>query len=179
MTRSNRIANRTLILLVGIVAIATGLALGIPRFGSALSISLPKFSAPTPTALGIALGACVVVVGLAVAWIVTRGRGRTARLLSVPNSHGSITIDSRVAADLIADALAGNRDIVSVGSGSYSMRRQSVLSLRVVTRKGVDLPELIQSVGHAVDELDGVLERRVPVLLQIVSGRIVREVRTR
>jgi hypothetical protein len=173
------VLNRLLIALVGLVAIVTGLALEVPNFAPTLAIDAPHPAAPDHTVLWIALGACVVIVVLALLWMFTRGRGRTSDLLSVTDDHGSITVDTRVAADLVADALSDNRDIVSVGSGAYRMRGQEVLSLRVVARKGADLPTLIDSVGWAIDELDGVLERRVPVLLQVVSGLAVREVRTR
>lgn len=175
MTRSNRVLNRILIFLVGLVAIATGLVLEL----SALGIDEPAVATPTNAALWIALSACVIVIVLCLLWITTRGRGRTSQLLTLTDETGTITIDTRVAADLLTDALHGNPDVRSVGSGSWRMRGTTVLSLRLVTSRRTNLPTLIESVGRAVDDLDGALERRVPVLLQIVSGLSVREVRTR
>jgi hypothetical protein len=176
MTRSNRILNRLWIALVGLVAIATGVVLAAPRFIGKGNLDI---ATPTTETLWIALAACVVIIVLALVWILSRGRGRASEVIELKDDAGSITIDARVAADLIADALHDNRDIVSVGSGSYRMRGSRVLSLRVVARKGANLPALIGAVGGAVDELDVVLERRIPVLLQVVSGLSVREIRTR
>jgi hypothetical protein len=179
VTRSNRIGNRIIILLAGLVSVAVGVALALPRFGSYLTITAPTLSAPQPAALWIGLGACVGVIILSLLWMLTRGRGRTGTLLNQSDQAGSTTIDVHVAADLLSDALAGSRDVASIGSGAYRMRGQTMLSLRLVARNGAHLPTLIQSASNAVDELDEVLERRIPVLLHIVSERGVRTIRTR
>jgi len=171
MTRSNRILNRALILLVGVVAIAAGLALELPTFSPRLGLQTPKLAVPSDDVLWIVFAACVAVVVLSLLWMFTRGRGRTSELLVLGDPNGSITVDARVAGDLIADGLADHRDIASVGSGSYRMRGQRVLSLRVVIRPSADLPGVIRDVAQKIDELDVVLERRFPVLLQVVAGR--------
>ncbi len=179
MTRSNRVGNRLIILLVGLVSIGVGVALELPRFGSTLSLAAPTAITLASSTLWIALAVCVGVIVLSVIWIVTRGRGRTAHLVAVTDTTGSTTIDARVVADLLSDALTGNRAVASIGSGAWRMRRQTVLSIRLVARKGAHVPDLIRSVGTAVEELDVVLERRIPILLQIVSEPGVRTVRTR
>jgi hypothetical protein len=175
VTRSNRILNRLLILQVGIVAIGVGGALELP----VLRIQPLTNWAPTTATLWACLVACLIIIVLSVLWIATRGRGRTSELLTLVDDTGSVTIDTRVAADLLADTLNDNPHVLSVGSGSYRVRGTTVLSLRVITSTGADLPALISSVGRAVEELDDVLERRVPVLLHLVSGLSAREVRTR
>jgi hypothetical protein len=136
----------------------------------AASIDLPTLGALAPTDLWIAISAAVVLIVLAIAWIVTRGRGRISHLLVLSGENGTLTLETRVVADLIADALSGNADVVAVGSGGYRMRGSSVLSLRLTARRGADLATIIRSVGTAVDDLDIVLEQRIPVLLQVASG---------
>jgi hypothetical protein len=179
MTRSNRVLNRILILLVGVVAIVTGLAVALPAFAVNLGVSVPKFTAPHSDQLWISLGACLVIIVLSLIWIFTRGRGRTSVLLARTDDQGSITIDVHVAADLVAEALSDNRDVASVGSGAYLMRNERVLSLRLVTKRGADLPALISAVNEVIGEFDSLIESRIPVLLQVVSELGSRTIRTR
>jgi hypothetical protein len=170
MTRSNRPLNRILLALVGLLLIAAG-GYVIAR---AIGVDLP--APPTVTAGGdatglwIAVAIAVVIIVLALAWAFTRGRGRISRLLVLPDVAGSITVDARVPGDLVADALDGNPGVVSVSSSGFRVRGSSVLSLRVTARRGADLASVIRAVDAAVGELDGVLEQRFPVLLQVVSG---------
>ena len=73
----------------------------MPNFAPILSLTVPKLDAPDSAALWIGLGVCVVIILLALLWILTRGRGRTSDLITLTDDHGSITVDTRVAADLV------------------------------------------------------------------------------
>ncbi|NEM91623.1 hypothetical protein [Galbitalea soli] len=175
MTRSNRVVNRIILFVVGLTALAGGAVLLLPLLGRAAPLRLPAPDTLAPATLAIVSVATAIVVVLSVAWIVTRGRGRTSQLLVVPGEAGVLTLDSRVAADLVADALAHNADVVSVGSAGFRMRGRTVLSLRVVARRAADLSSLVAAVSEAIGALDAILDTRLPVLLQVVPGvRVIR-----
>jgi hypothetical protein len=166
MTRSNRVVNRALLILVGLVATLFGLALVAPTLG----MQLPEIAAPTTPFLWWVAGGCLAVVILSLLWIVSRGRGRIPTIIQQSDASGSTTVDVRVTADLISEALADSPDILSVGAGAYRMRGSRVLSLRVDVRRGADLARVVGRVGTTIEALDGALETRIPVLLQVVSG---------
>lgn len=173
MTRSNRFINRFLIGLIGLVLIAAGGYV----LARAAHVVLPSLPTPSVTALWVAAATSVVLILLALAWVFTRGHGRISHLLVLTDPEGSITVDTRVAADLIADALAGNPDVVSVSSTGFRVRRSSVLSLRVTARRGADLATVIRTIGVAVSQLDDVLEQQFPVLLQVTASARERRAR--
>jgi hypothetical protein len=173
MTRSNRFINRFIIGLLGLLLIAAGGYV----LARATGVVLPAVPQPSLTALWVAAATSAVLIVLSLAWILTRGRGRISHLLVLDETDGSITVDTRVAADLVADALAGNPDVVAVSSTGFRVRRSSVLSLRVTARRGADLATVIRAVGEAVSQLDDVLEQQFPVLLQVSAG--AREQRAR
>ena len=184
MTRSNRVLNRTLIALAGILLLAAGAWMLAPRAADALGfrLALPGYPRPDATALWIAAAIFAVIAVLAFAWGVTRGRGRTSRLIVAPGEGGSVTIDARVASDLLGEALEVEPDVVSVGATTFEVRGDSVLSVRVTARRGADLERIVDSVGAAVEPLDHLLETRIPVLLHVATGvraNLAREQRAR
>ena len=75
-----------------------------------------------------------------------------------------------MAADFIADDLARIADVVAVSSRAYRVRGRTALELTVTTRRAADVRHVVDSVRQAVDELDDVLEERIPVLLHVASG---------
>ncbi len=184
MTRSNRVLNRALLALAGLVLVAAGGWMLAPRAVDALGLRLvlPGYPRPDATALWAAAAVFVVVAALAIGWAVTRGRGRTSRLIVAPGEGGTVTIDARVASDLLGEALGADPDVVSVGATTFVVRGGSVLSVRVTARRGADLKRIVDSVGAAVGPLDELLERRIPVLLHVASGvraTLAREQRAR
>ncbi len=170
--------NRILLAVVGLSMIAAGGYV----LARAMGVGLPGIPRPDDATLWIALAAAALLVALCLAWVLTRGRGRISRLLVVVDHGGTTVIETTVAADLMADALAADPDIVTVSSTGFRMRGSSVLSIRVTARRGADLAAVIRTVGATVENLDGVLEQRFPVLLQVASGvraTLARENRTR
>lgn len=167
MTRSNRVLNRLGLAVVGLLFLAVAAWIGnrylefVPAF---------DLEVPDATGLWIIAAACAVAIVLAIAWIVTRGRGRARTLLTATDDEGHGSIEARVAADLISEDLARVADIVDVTARAFRVRDQTVLELVVTTRRAADVRLVIDSVGRAVAALDGVLATRIPVLLHVASG---------
>jgi len=173
MTRSNRIVNRLILLVLGLVLIAAAAYVAGGR-----ALGLPRIPNPSVGVLWAIVGGAVVVIVLSLVWILSRGRGRIRHLIEDESSDGSLTIDAHLVADLVGDALADQPDVTAVSSTGFRMRGRSVLSLRVTVRRGADLARVIRAVDTAVAQLDGVLEQQLPILLQVTGAvRARRQVR--
>ena len=171
MTSSNRVANRLLIALVGLLLIAGGawvLLRAYPEIAPA--VSLPDPGLPDATFLWATAAVAALLVAASAGWIVTRGRGRVATLAESRDDAGVTTVDARVVADLVSDALAQQLDVVAVHATAFRIKRRAALELRVTARTGADLPRLIDALTVVVDDLDVVLETSTPVLLHVASG---------
>lgn len=176
MTNSNRGINRILLALVGIALLAVAAWVILPSVIPSTSIgvveigALPDEAVFTTTLLWIIAAIAAVLIVLCVAFILTRGRGRIGQLVDDRGDAGAVAIDARVVADLVSHALSHDLDVVSVHATAYRVRRAPALALRVTARRGADLPRLLDSVSTVVDQLDHVLERKIPVLLHVTSG---------
>lgn len=167
MTRSNRPLNRIIIAIVGLALIAVG-AWEANRVYEVVDIG--DIGSLETSVLWIVAAGCLVVVILSVFWIVTRGRGHSRTVVSRTDESGTTSIDARVAADFIADDLARVADVVGVTSRAYRVRGTTALELTVTTRRAADVRHVVDSARRAVEELDDVLEERIPVLLHVASG---------
>ena len=171
MTRSNRGLNRIILGVVGLLLIA--LAAWVANRAYPV-IELPTVPTPEGATLWIIAASALVVVLLSLAWIVTRGRGRTHAVLTATDDSGTVSIDARVAADLIAQDLEALADVVSVSSSAFRTtgRKRSgiALELRVVARRHADLRHLVDTVTRSVESFDNALETRIPVLLHVATG---------
>lgn len=172
MTSTNRFGNRLLLALLGLAAIAAGGWVVLRAYPALLpQLSLPDIPAALdPTALWIVAAALAVAIALSVVWMLTRGRGRTSRLLRDESSDGSVEFDARVAGDILSAHLDRQPDLLSVRVASYRVRRTQALLITVSARGGTDLPRLRDDVARAVEGLDNGLGRRIPVLLHVTSG---------
>lgn len=173
MTRTNRLANRVILALIGLFAVGAAAAMALPyaatrglptRDISSLGITLPDASEPT-VLWGIA-GIAVLIVLFALAWILTRGRGRTSTALSVEGA----TVDASAIQSVLRTRLAGSPDVVVVSASAHERRGGPVVLVRVQARPGPDLGALRASVRDAIDHLDRVIGAPVPLVVHLTSG---------
>jgi hypothetical protein len=110
-----------------------------------LPVRLPDLS--SPLVLWILAAACAIVAILALAWILTRGRGRSGSALRT----AEVDIDTRVVTQLLQDSLAGTPDVLSVDASAFVRRRARLVRITVQTRRHPDLVVLrdrIRSRAH-------------------------------
>ena len=170
MTRSNRLLNRVILALVSLILI--GAAAWVANRAYPI-VEIAGIEAPSGRNLWVVAGAALVVVILALAWILTRGRGRTTSIVTAADERGSVSIDARLASDLIGHDLAALADVVSVSSTAFRTGARSAptaLELRVVTRRSADLHTVVNTVTKSVEQFDTALETRLPVLLHVATG---------
>lgn len=189
MTTTNRFLNRALLFVVGLVLLVAG---GAVAAGALLpdvqrSVSTAAQDAMDPTAQALSGGApwilwvsavvALVLILLLVRFIVRQGRGRTSTLLRVGSGSGSatptggsVTIEAKVAEQVLEEALAHDPAIVSVDVTAFEIRRQNVLRVTAHTRRGVSPVQTRRSIDAAVRRWDALLGEETPVVIQIVGG---------
>lgn len=177
MTRSHRLLNRLLLVLVAVVlfglAVIAALPLlrlerlPIPRVGAAAAL------AGTPGRIAIVAVAVVLVV-VAIAWIATGGRGRARDVIG----HGDLAVDDRVVEGLLRSALSAQSAVVGVHAHGYRQRRRTVYA-RLDIRRSADLPRLLDDIDHAATEVADQLGTRPPLVVHLTSGLVARATGTR
>lgn len=173
MTRTNRLLNRVVLALLGLTAAAAAVLLALPALAeTGLPIAADVARATrfdgtlTQTQLIVGIAGAVVLIGLALAVLLTRGRGRTATAYR----GDSVEFDVRVVREVLAAALAGEPDAVSVSASAYRVRRTTALRVRVDTRPGADLERLRTTLDGAIARLDETLGTPLPMLVHLTSG---------
>ena len=187
MTSSNRVINRVILALLGLVAVAASLslaalsvdpaALGLTGLGLAgvergVSGALEAARAAiagiqlTPTVLWSIVAACALLIALALVWILTRGRGRT----STPVAVDGVELDIRVVQQVLQHELRAAPDVVGVHAASYRDRRTPVVRVRIDVRRGADLVRLMAAVDDAIARLDRTLGTDLGILVHVATG---------
>lgn len=175
MTKSNRTLNRIILLVLGLVSVIVGLAVGagvLPAVRDAMpaGVALPRRVDVPASALWIVAGACALVVVLALAWATTRGGGGTAVAVRERTGDDGVTVNVALVRDLVEHELSGVRDVVGTRVDTYLVRRQRAARIRVSLRRGGDAVTVLGAVDRAVATLDRTLGRELPVLVHLTGG---------
>ena len=189
MNGANRILNRALVLVSGLLAVALGAAavalVAVPDFMRAWARTAPDVTAGlTELLAGTAVGdtgrswvplvallvAALVIAGLVV-FIARQGRGRTDRLIDVePTADGATIVDAAVAEQMLTAALQDRQEFVAVAVSTYPVHGTPVLAVSATVRRGVSPRDAITVVETAVHGLDAALGAEVPVLVRLGGG---------
>lgn len=174
MNSTNRVVNRLILALAGVVLLAVGGAVVVAtvwspaadawsRGASAAQEWLVRAAAqtavPGSTASGLAFGVIVVAVLLAaiLVWVLTRIGGRRSRTVlrssGVRNPLGRITVTEGFVSDAVKNALADRDDVLSASVTANEVRRQPVLHVSVTPRKNADPRALVDHVDTLLANL--------------------------
>lgn len=188
MNSTNRFLNRLFVFVVGLVVFAAGAAVSagalLPDVQKNIADNAQSGIGPATDTIDaqpwILWVVAVVTVLLIVAllWFVFRqGRGHTGTLLRVDEQSsaktptgGSVTLDVKVAAQVLEEALSRNPDVVSVDVTGFRVKKENTLRLTAYSRRGASPVELRRSIDAAVAEWDAALGASTPIVIQIVSG---------
>ncbi|MET4702823.1 hypothetical protein [Frigoribacterium sp. UYMn621] len=189
MNNTNRALNRVVIVLVGVLLLGVGgaaIAVGsIPTVSSTwkdlapgVRANLSSFFASAPLAgttidwwwIAV-LAALAVIVILLLAFIFRQGHGHTGRFVDdAATSEGSTIVDSKVAEQLVQDALDGHPELVSSHVSTYRVRRTPVLKVSATARRGVSPRDIVDTVETALDSLETLLGHPVLASVQVSGG---------
>lgn len=192
MNATNRILNRGVLLIVGLV-LAAGGALAVvagvrpgwaaPLLDDAASAAgglLGRLGdwrvgveggASAPGALIVLLGAGLLCGILALVFLCTRGGGRTAEVLRAESGRGTTAVDRNVADAVLTGVVDERRDVLAVRSAAYRVGGSPALALTVSTRRGAALDAVIAAAETAVQDWDALSGWRSPVLVHLADPR--------
>jgi hypothetical protein len=201
MNSTNRVLNRSFVLLIGLLALALGAVavalVAVPGFLAAWSRTAPDVTAGLTDILartevadtgaswvplaGLAVAALLIV--LLIVFIARQGRGHIERLIEAgPSAAGGTIVDAAVAEQLLTDALHGHPEFVTVSVCTYRVHGEPVLRVSAGVRRGVSPRDALTVVERAVHGLDRVLGAQIPVLVKLgggVRGRLTGRARLR
>ncbi|ROQ37124.1 hypothetical protein EDF46_2573 [Frondihabitans sp. PhB188] len=189
MTSTNRFLNRLLVFVVGLVLLLAGgaVAAGALLADVKKNVSQSAKDATQPTSDALSGGqpwilwvtavAALVLILLLLWFIFRQGRGRTNTLLEVAGGEGkgsptggTLTIDAKVAEQVLEESLARDPSIVSVDVSAFEVKKENVLRITAQTRRGVSPIEVRRSIDRAVADWDALLGTATPVVIQITGG---------
>ncbi|HEY0119504.1 MAG TPA: hypothetical protein VGC04_12055 [Cellulomonas sp.] len=199
MNGTNRALNRAVLIVVGCVALAAGLAgvgsAALPagaavRDGVATTASrffdwLPTWQAhleglgwgAVPWVLLLVPVAALVLIVLLCLVVAAQGRGRTRDVLRERSAGddvpGLLAVDVNIASAVIGDTLDGRPDCVGATVSAYRLRGATggaAMKVTITPRRGADVGRLVDEAARAVGEWDELLGRRLPVLVHLTRG---------
>lgn len=170
MTSSNRLLNRVILLLVGATALGAAGLLVLPLLpASADGVR----GAVEPIVAWLAVdsagwwiaGAAAAIAALSIAWIASRGRGRTSEAVSTDG----IVVDDTVVAGILRRGLASDPDVLGVSAHAFR-RSGGVVLVHVETRSRANLTALLARVRSAVADADRTIGLAVPLVIHLTTG---------
>lgn len=192
MNATNRATNRAILLLAGVILLATGVCAILASLwpvaaqtweawaGRAVSwmqaVDESSRLSDATTLSGLTIGVLavllVIVVG-AVAVIVRLGGGRSSVVIreeSGEGAQGSVVIRQGFASDAITHSLASRGEILTSRVSASRVRGNDVLHVSVTPRQNTSPIDVAETVTRLVDNLAILTGRETPTLVSIHSG---------
>lgn len=184
MTTTNRLANRLVLLLAGLLLLALGslaVLANVPQTAPTLiglvdrgrdELQRVVEAAGTTTVHTIALAIAVVVALLALLVAVNRGRGRVATVVDRDSGQlpGSVELGTPYLQAALTDALGRRPDLLTADLSAWRDAGRTTLLIRARPRAGAPVRAVIEEIRDAVQGIDALLDRPVPVLLHVASS---------
>lgn len=192
MNAANRVLNRGVLLLTGLLLAGAGaiaLLYGIrPDWarpwiswldGAVADVTANVAALRLPLGGGaelrgiavVLLIAAVVVLMIAVLFLFTTRRGRTHDVLRLSSARGRTVVDRNVVDALLRRPLNARHDVLAVRTAAYTVRGAPAVALAVTVRKGAPLGAVLDAADVAVRRCDEVLGARMPVLVHLQDTR--------
>ncbi|WJL94632.1 hypothetical protein QSU92_11705 [Microbacterium sp. ET2] len=191
MNNTNRVLNRIVLFVVGLVLVALGaVAIAATAWNPArdawssatqagdswLAGAAEATAIGATTASWVAVGAVVLIV-LAIAlliFLLTRvGGGRSRVVMRSDSSEtplGRVVVREGFASDALKNALSTRPDVLSVSVSASDIRRQPVMHVAVTPRQNTDPRSLAEDVDQLVANLAIMTGRQIPTYISVHSG---------
>lgn len=193
MNATNRVVNRLVLFLAGVVLLAAGaaallaglLAAGVlPPWAQGVlpvvSTAGSSFASSTVEIVGVGTvqvapliaGAVVLVLTvLLLVFLFTRGRGRANSVLEVDAREGCTIVDRNVADAILTAPLTARPDVLSARVGAYRVRRTRAIVLAITVQPGASLGAVLSAAETAVRDWDELLGTRIPIMVHLSDRR--------
>ncbi|RKR15536.1 hypothetical protein [Arthrobacter oryzae] len=189
MSQTNRVLNRILLALAGLVLLAAGTATAaagilpdIAAFWTAAGSSLMDragsllAAAPLPgparswwAVAGVA--APLLAAALSIAWVASQGGGRTPRVArETDGGLGTTVVETGLVSAAVKQALDGSPLILGTTVSAWETRGKTGLRLQLQARQGASPREIADTADQLVRGIDALLGHPLPVLVRITSG---------
>lgn len=200
MNATNRIMNRTVLLLTGLVLAVGGLialAFGVrPAWAEpwiqqgntalvdlgvqmdALAVRLPDGTI-VPGAVVVAFIVAIVIALATTLFLATRGGGRISDVLRHDDDKGRTSVDRNVADAILREPLVSRTDVLAVRTHAYRVSGARAVALGVTVRKGAPLDDVLAAADVAVQQWDRLAGTELPVVVHFEDTRWRDGMRTR
>jgi len=191
MNNTNRGLNRTLIAVIGLLALVAGAGLivvatdaaargAFRKTGPAAAHHVASWLRSTPFSTAnadaswewiLVLSVLVLIVVLLLVFIFRQGHGHDETLLREDTSDAGATIvDTRLAEQAIRADLEGVPEILASSVTSYRVRKTVVLKVSATCRRGASPRQVAHVIEQSLTALDDLLGYRAPALIQLSGG---------
>jgi len=117
------------------------------------------------------IGVLVLLIILLIMFIFRQGHGYTKTLfVNSPAGVGQITVDAKVAEQLMQGALDEHPELVSSRVRTYAVDGTPVLKISTTARRGVSSMRIVNDVETTLASLSALLGREIPAAVQIGGG---------
>lgn len=194
MNRTNRVVNRLLLLIAGIIAAAVGIALILRSVRPNWFADVwEEFSEPVRSAVfaashwnakipGIGVLSGVAVLGfliglllliLTVAFFCGLRSGKTKTVLRIQTARGKTEVDRNIAEAILAGPLRTRTDVLSADTKVYRVRRDPAITLSVTPRQGARLAQILRTIDTAVDDWDALTGAQIPIVVHLHGRSLI------
>jgi hypothetical protein len=192
MNKTNRVANRIVVLLVGLGLLALGAAtIAAASWNPARDVwssaggdaqswleqaaAATRVGATTVSWLAVGILAAIVValalIIVAIVRIVSQRRTKTVlRTSGADNPLGRIAVTESFASDAIKNSLAGRDEILSAQVTANDVRRRPVMHVSVTPRQNTSPRELAEHIDELVRNLATLTGQDLPTYISIHTG---------
>lgn len=186
MNSTNRVLNRAVLLIGGIVFAMTGAAALLwavrPAWahpvlsvveqyvdtalrGSAVRVRDTDIPAVLIAALAAAL---ILAVALSV-FVFARGRGSVHEVARMNDVDGRTDVDRNVVDTVLSGALIPRPDVLSARTGVYLVKGTRTVRLAVTVRQGASLGDVLTAAERAIRNWDSLLGSETPILIHLTD----------
>ncbi|PZE86236.1 hypothetical protein [Curtobacterium sp. MCBD17_032] len=196
MNGTNRTVGRIVLVVVGLVLLALGVAVVLvqtlpaaaDRWHTAADTALGGLGSRAPRDAAVpawswVLGGAIALGVLALLVLTSIRGGRTSTVLEddgpADGLPGRVRIEAAAIEHALSSAIAPLPQVASLAVDVRRVRRRTAVRIVVRTRRGAPPRELVDRVEAVVTDLDALLGERLPVLLRIARGGSSRPDRVR
>ncbi|MGV2985012.1 hypothetical protein ACNPNP_15035 [Microbacterium sp. AGC85] len=186
MNSTNRILNRAVLLIGGVLFAALGLVAllrawrpatvepvlaGIERsVEDALEAhSVTVLGSDIPVVLLAASAAALILAVALIIFVFARGRGGVPEVTRIRADDGRTDVDRNVVDAVLSGALTARPDVLSARTGVFRVEGVRTVRLAVTVRQGASLGDVLAAAEQAIRDWDSLLGGETPILIHLTD----------